>query len=154
PGDLRRAALRAGAPFPIDCTSADRRGVIRCGRAQSAPGGACYDGLAGNGPESREDSVFERLPMDLQGKVALVTGSSRGLGRATALELARRGAHVAVNYLHSKELAEEVTAEIERTGRQALCLRADVADLSQVQEMIGEVFRKWGRVDILVNNAG
>jgi len=92
--------------------------------------------------------------MELQGKAAIVTGSSRGLGRATAVELAKRGANVVINYLHSKELAEEAATEIGNLGRETLCLRADVSDFAQAQTMVAKVIERWGRIDILVNNAG
>lgn len=92
--------------------------------------------------------------MNLAGKVALVTGSSRGLGKATALELASRGAYVVVNYRESREKAEQTAAQIEEIGRQTLCIRADVSDFDQVQEMVSQAIEKWKRIDILVNNAG
>ena len=92
--------------------------------------------------------------MELEGKVAIVTGSSRGLGRATAMELAKRGANVVINYLHSQAMAEEATAEVGTLGREALCLRADVSDFAQAQTMVAKVMERWGRIDILVNNAG
>jgi 3-oxoacyl-[acyl-carrier protein] reductase len=90
----------------------------------------------------------------LEGKVALVTGGSRGIGRAIALELARRGADVAVNYAHNTEAAQQVVAEIETMGRRAVALPADVGDFDQAATLITAVLDALGRLDILVNNAG
>lgn len=87
-------------------------------------------------------------------QVAIVTGSSRGLGREIALELARRGASVVVNYKRKKRLAEEVCAEIEEMGGQALPIQADVTDPAQVQMLMQTAFKHFRRVDILINNAG
>lgn len=86
----------------------------------------------------------------LHGRVALVTGASRGIGRAIALEMAHQGAKVAVNAHRSADAAEEVAQE----GGQAVVVLADVADANAVERMVGEVRRQLGPVDILVNNAG
>lgn len=91
--------------------------------------------------------------MKLAGKVAVVTGASKGIGRATALELARNGAHVVVNYSSSRELAESVTAEIRSMGRQAISVGADVGDRDAVERMSDATLAEFGRVDLLVNNA-
>ncbi|KHF39813.1 3-oxoacyl-[acyl-carrier-protein] reductase [Halalkalibacter okhensis] len=90
----------------------------------------------------------------LQGKIAIVTGASRGIGRATAIELGRNGANVVVNYAGSQERAEQVVAEIKALGVDALAIQADVANAEQVQAMVKETIDAFGRVDILVNNAG
>ncbi|MCZ0755344.1 3-oxoacyl-[acyl-carrier-protein] reductase [Anoxybacillus sp. J5B_2022] len=90
----------------------------------------------------------------LQGKVALVTGASRGIGRAIALELARQGAKVAVNYAGSEAKAKEVVEEIEKMGGEAFAVQADVANGEAVEQMVKEVVERFGRIDILVNNAG
>jgi len=92
--------------------------------------------------------------MELQGKVALVTGASRGIGREIALELARKGAHVAVNFAGSRERALEVVEEIKAMGRDSLAIQADVKNGEEVQKMIDETIRHFGSLDILVNNAG
>jgi len=92
--------------------------------------------------------------MTLSGKHALVTGASRGIGRAIALELAAAGARVAANFLHHGEEAEAVVREIAAAGGEAFAVRADVSDPEEVQTMVDEVIRRWGRIDILVNNAG
>jgi 3-oxoacyl-[acyl-carrier protein] reductase len=93
-------------------------------------------------------------PGPLQGKVALVTGASRGIGRAVALRLAQAGAKVGVNYRASRQAAEAVAQAIRDAGSEALLLPADVSNASAVAAIFQEVERAWGGVDILVNNAG
>jgi 3-oxoacyl-[acyl-carrier protein] reductase len=90
----------------------------------------------------------------LEGKVAIVTGASRGIGRAIALELARRGAQVVVNYNRSAEAAAEVVASIEAAGGQATAVQADVSDFEQAGRLIQAGLEAFGQIDILVNNAG
>jgi 3-oxoacyl-[acyl-carrier protein] reductase len=90
----------------------------------------------------------------LKGKNALVTGSSRGIGRAVALELAKQGANVAVNYAGNVEKAQAVTEEIEQLCVKAIKIQADVANEVDVKSMIKEVVNEFGSLDILVNNAG
>ncbi|MBE3570589.1 MAG: 3-oxoacyl-[acyl-carrier-protein] reductase [Bacillales bacterium] len=92
--------------------------------------------------------------MRLEGKVALVTGASRGIGREIALEFAREGADVAVNYAGSEEKAREVAEEIKAMGRKALLVQCDVSNSQSVQDMIKSVVNHFGGLDILVNNAG
>ncbi|MDM5213418.1 3-oxoacyl-[acyl-carrier-protein] reductase [Peribacillus sp. RS7] len=92
--------------------------------------------------------------MILEGKKALVTGASRGIGREVALELARQGADVAINYSGSEAKANEVVDEIKALGRKAFAVQCDVANSESVTSMIKEVVEQFGRVDILVNNAG
>ncbi len=92
--------------------------------------------------------------MSLQDQVALVTGSATGVGRATALLLAREGAHVVVNYTKSESEARETASAVEALGRKALLVRADVADDRQVSAMVEQTATAFGRLDILVNNAG
>ena len=93
-----------------------------------------------------------RLPFE--GRVALVTGAARRIGRSIALKLAAEGADVVVNYRSSKAEAEQVAAEIYASGRRALCWQADVTRRGEVAGMLAEVERAFGRLDILVNNAG
>ena len=90
----------------------------------------------------------------LENKVALVTGASRGIGRAIALRLAKDGAAVIVNYNGSKEKAEAVVKEIEEAGGKAEAYQCSVADFAGVEEMMKYVIKTYGRIDILVNNAG
>lgn len=90
----------------------------------------------------------------MQEKVAVVTGASRGIGRAVALALAAEGANVVVNYAASGEAAEQVVAEIRAMGRNGMALQADVSKLEQVEALLKTVLEKWSRVDVLVNNAG
>jgi 3-oxoacyl-[acyl-carrier protein] reductase len=92
--------------------------------------------------------------MKLEGRKAVVTGASRGIGRAIALALAGEGADVAVNYMASETAALEVAREIEKRGRHALPVRADVSDFPDTFRMAQEVLAAFGHVDILVNNAG
>lgn len=92
--------------------------------------------------------------MTLKGKNAIVTGSSRGIGKAIALELGRRGVNVAVNYAGSEAKAEEVVNELKSLGVNALKVQANVADEKAVKSMIKEVTTTFGSIDILVNNAG
>jgi 3-oxoacyl-[acyl-carrier protein] reductase len=90
----------------------------------------------------------------LTGKVAIVTGASRGIGRAIALELASVGAKVAVNYASSSGAADELVAQIVGSGGEAIAIGADVSKAEQIDALVSTVMDKWGRVDVLVNNAG
>jgi 3-oxoacyl-[acyl-carrier protein] reductase len=92
--------------------------------------------------------------MRLEGKVALVTGASRGIGREIAFELAREGASVAVNYAGSEAKALEVVDEIKAMGRDAFAIQADVSNSESVNGMAKETIERFGKIDILVNNAG
>ena len=92
--------------------------------------------------------------MDLSGRVALVTGGSRGIGRACCLMLAEAGARVAVNYRSDVGAAAEVVETIRLGGGDAIALRADVADAGEAHRLVQDAARRWGRLDIVVNNAG
>ncbi|RST75458.1 3-oxoacyl-[acyl-carrier-protein] reductase [Siminovitchia acidinfaciens] len=92
--------------------------------------------------------------MKLEGKVALVTGASRGIGRATALALAEAGADVVVNYAGSTDKANEVVEKIKSLGREAIAYQCNVSDSDAVQAMVKDTIAKFGKLDILVNNAG
>ncbi|MEX2462170.1 MAG: 3-oxoacyl-[acyl-carrier-protein] reductase [Paenibacillaceae bacterium] len=90
----------------------------------------------------------------LEGKVALVTGGSRGIGRAIAISLAEAGANVVVNYAGNEAAAAEVAAHIESLGRKALIIKANVGVSSEVDAMVKQTLEAFGQLDILVNNAG
>jgi len=90
----------------------------------------------------------------LKGAVVVVTGSSRGIGRAIAEELAHDGAKVVVNYHKSKEAAEDLVAKLQQDGCEAVAFQADVSDAAQAANLIGEAVNRFGRIDVLVNNAG
>ncbi|MCZ6676788.1 MAG: SDR family NAD(P)-dependent oxidoreductase [Candidatus Poribacteria bacterium] len=104
--------------------------------------------------QSNQELGFFATDVSLEGKSAIVTGSSRGIGRAIAIELARQGTDVLVNYNRNREAAEEVQSEIESLGRKAAILQADVSDLAQHQRLLDAALDAFGQVDILVNNAG
>src|ERR1017187_1546360 len=91
---------------------------------------------------------------ELTGKIALVTGGSRGIGRAAAVALARTGADVAVNYQHREAEAQAVCREIEAVGPRALAVKADVSKAAEVANLVETVEKGLGGIDILVNNAG
>jgi 3-oxoacyl-[acyl-carrier protein] reductase len=90
----------------------------------------------------------------LNGQVAIVTGASRGIGRAVAIALASEGAKIVVNYASSNSAADGVVAEIAGMGGEAIAVQADVAQSEQVDALFSAAMEKWGRVDVLVNNAG
>ncbi|MCS7286532.1 MAG: 3-oxoacyl-[acyl-carrier-protein] reductase [Anaerolineae bacterium] len=92
--------------------------------------------------------------MKLDGKVAIVTGSSRGIGRAIALKLASLGAKVVVNYNKGAQAAQEVVEEIKARGGEAIAIQADVSKFEEAQRLVDESIKAFGKVDILVNNAG
>lgn len=92
--------------------------------------------------------------MRLAGRVALITGGSRSIGRAIALGFAREGADLAINFERNAAAAEEVAAEVTRLGRRAMVVQADVASRPQVEQMVQRVASTLGRIDVLVNNAG
>jgi NAD(P)-dependent dehydrogenase (short-subunit alcohol dehydrogenase family) len=92
--------------------------------------------------------------MKLSGKVAIITGASSGIGRATALLFAMEGAKVVVNYSHSDEEANDVVEEIKKSGGEAIAIKADVSKESDVKKMVDETVRRFKKIDILYNNAG
>jgi glucose 1-dehydrogenase len=94
------------------------------------------------------------MPAELQGQIALITGASSGIGRATAIAMAKAGATVAVNYHKDRQEGEEVVGEIEEQGGQALAIGADVSREEEVQTMFRQLLERFGTLDILVNNAG
>ena len=92
--------------------------------------------------------------MRFKNKVVLVTGSSRGIGRSTAIEFAKEGAKIVVNYLKSEKEANSVVSEIKKLGSDAIAVKCDVSDEKQVKQMLETTVKKFGRIDILINNAG
>jgi glucose 1-dehydrogenase len=93
------------------------------------------------------------MTIDLSGRVALITGASRGIGRGCAIEMAQAGADVVVNYRSHPRDAEEVVREIEKLGRRGIAVGADVANRTEVERLIGAALDRFGKIDILVNNA-
>ncbi|HLA85125.1 MAG TPA: SDR family NAD(P)-dependent oxidoreductase, partial [Thermoguttaceae bacterium] len=91
--------------------------------------------------------------IDLSGRVALVTGSSRGIGKACALRLAQAGADVVINYVTSQAAADEVAQQIAAMGRRAMVVKADVSEEDDVRAMVEHVGKTWGRLDIVVSSA-
>jgi len=87
-------------------------------------------------------------------KVVLITGASRGIGRATALEFGRQGAIVVVNYNHSKKEADKVVKEINTEGGVGFAIQADISKIENLKPMVDKIVKKYGRIDILINNAG
>ena len=92
--------------------------------------------------------------IDLSGKKALVTGGSRGIGRATAILLAKAGADVSFTYQRQEQAALAVKSAIEELGRRCLALKAEIADEAEVRRSVAKIIAVWGQIDILVNNAG
>ncbi|KAF3011444.1 hypothetical protein E8E14_000822 [Neopestalotiopsis sp. 37M] len=99
-------------------------------------------------------SATQHIPFRLDGKVALVTGSGRGIGAAMATELGRAGAKVIVNYANSKESAEKLVEEIKKLGTDAVALQADVSKVPQTVRLFDEAVKVWGGLDIVCSNAG
>ena len=92
--------------------------------------------------------------LKLKGKVAIVTGGSRGIGRAICLRLAREGCNVVVNYVRNASRANQVVKDVRANGRQAFSVRADVSKFAEAEKLVKTTLGRFGRVDILVNNAG
>ena len=90
----------------------------------------------------------------LDGRKALITGGSRGIGRATALLFARAGADVAISYASNRQAADEVCREVEKLGRRALAYKAEMSSRAEIDRMVGDILAQWGELDTLVNNAG
>jgi 3-oxoacyl-[acyl-carrier protein] reductase len=92
--------------------------------------------------------------IDLKGKTALITGGSRGIGRATAVLLSQAGANIGINYLSNEGAAQSAKEDVEKSGQQCLAIKADISLRGEVDAMVAALVQEWGRIDILVNNAG
>src|SRR6187402_319385 len=92
--------------------------------------------------------------MSLKGKVAIVTGGNSGIGKAIALELARQGANIVIDYIAHPEATEEEEVQIRAMGDQVIGVKADVSNVEDLQMLIDETVKAFGRVDVMVNNAG
>jgi len=92
--------------------------------------------------------------ISLNGRKTLISGGSRGIGRATSILFAEAGSDVAFNYVLREKAALEVKAEVEKRGRECLIFKADIANEAEVKRMVEEIVQNWGRIDVLVNNAG
>lgn len=92
--------------------------------------------------------------INLEGRKTLITGGSRGIGKATSLLFARAGSDVAINYLNKRQAAEEVKEEVSRIGRECLVFKADVSCKDDIALMVKNILQRWNRIDVLVNNAG
>ena len=113
-----------------------------------------FQGRIDKGRKMRQNKGFFGQQISLKDKVAIVTGASRGIGRAIAIELAKNGVHVLINYNRQKEKAEEVKAEAEKIRTKAEIFQSDIGDLSTHGKMLNYAVDRFGKVDILVNNAG
>jgi len=98
--------------------------------------------------------MADSFTIDLSSRTALITGGSRGIGRATADVLARAGARVAINYLRDERAANAAVREIRAAGGEAMALAGDVSEADQARQLVRDVVAAWGRLDIVVNNAG
>lgn len=103
---------------------------------------------------ARAAITCEIANMKLLGKIALVTGSSQGIGEGIALRLAEEGADIVINYHSHPEGADETVAKVERTGRRGFSIQADLGDFSAIQRLVDESIAHFGQLDLLVNNAG
>src|SRR4029453_4138145 len=134
------------------------RGDRQRGRGRAGAAGDRGRGAAGEPraalPAPRGAGGGKEMNLGLAGKVALVTGGARDVGREISLTLAGEGAAVAVNYMHSKAEAESLVAEITKLGGRAAAYQADVADYATVGRMIDQIVAELGRLDVVVNNAG
>src|SRR4051812_4392857 len=124
--------------------------------ARGATAGRMAFGVASRARQTAQGHLSRRTTKmtGLNGRVALITGSSRGIGAATALTFAREGADVAINYHANADAAAEVAAKVRALGRRAEAFQADVTSEADCQRLANEAVAAFGRVDILVNNAG
>ena len=92
--------------------------------------------------------------ISLEGRKALITGGSRGIGRATAILFARAGSDIAINYASKREEAEKVKARVEMIGKECLVFKVDISKKDEIDDMVEKCIERWSKIDILVNNAG
>ncbi|XP_073013801.1 3-oxoacyl-[acyl-carrier-protein] reductase 4-like [Typha latifolia] len=145
----RRSALRVIMPAPLRCAA--RSQSLRS-QLRSEPVVAAFSGIRTRVAAVKQAVVEEG--QKIEAPVVVVTGASRGIGRAIALTLGKNGCKVLVNYARSASEAEEVSNEIEASGGQAITFGGDVSKEADVESMMKKATDAWGRVDILVNNAG
>ncbi|KAF7016209.1 hypothetical protein CFC21_029878 [Triticum aestivum] len=151
------------APSPRAASSAARRGFVSFGGAAARPSALRSDRLRAaatgfsSGVRTHVAAVEQAVVQDateLEAPVVVVTGASRGIGKAVALALGKAGCKVLVNYARSSKEAEAVSEEIEASGGQAITFGGDVSKEADVESMMKAALDKWGTIDILVNNAG
>lgn len=114
-------------------------------------GGPTYESTASGIPSNEH---IQSAPKTLAGKVALVTGASRGIGAGIALELGSRGASVVVNYVKTKSSADEIVQQIEKYGSKAVAIQADVSKVSEITRLFEEAKKRLGKIDIVMSNSG
>src|SRR5947207_7753421 len=129
--------------------------IIYLPLAKGGQGCPCR-GFGGVPQFSPHPSICSRrlLKMSLEGKVALVTGAASGIGKAIAIEMARQGASVVVNYHSNKGPGQPVVDEIAAAGGKAIAIQADVSKSDDINRMVQQAVEKFGKIDVLVNNAG
>lgn len=104
--------------------------------------------------KNNDQKLPSEKPKTLDGKVALITGSGRGIGRAIALDFAKRGASIVINYAHSEEEAADLQKEINKLGVRTALIKADLGKVSEIEKLVDGACKELGHIDILVNNAG
>ncbi|KAF2933622.1 3-oxoacyl-[acyl-carrier-protein] reductase 4 [Oryza sativa Japonica Group] len=155
-GAAAAVASPAVAPRGAAVAAVARRGFVSFGAAAAARSRAVRSG-GFSGVQTHVAAVEQALVQDatkLEAPVVIVTGASRGIGKATALALGKAGCKVLVNYARSSKEAEEVSKEIEACGGQAITFGGDVSKEADVDSMMKAALDKWGTIDVLVNNAG
>ncbi|NP_001314840.1 3-oxoacyl-[acyl-carrier-protein] reductase 4-like [Zea mays] len=155
------AAAAAAVSSPIApravAAAASRRGFVTFGGGAARSSPTLRSGRGFSGVQTHVAAVEQAVVKDatkLEAPVVVVTGASRGIGKATALALGKAGCKVLVNYARSSKEAEEVSKEIEASGGEAITFGGDVSKEADVESMMKAALDKWGTIDVLVNNAG